>query len=116
MQILFKNDHEKEYVNNGTGVVLVSILIDTDNSINYYGNGRKWQPIPVFLPEESHRQRSLVSYSAWGLKELDTIEELNNKNNSTVFSSSTSSIFSYYVFYVVLIMFKFPLNLCLYVF
>ena len=24
------------------------------------------------LPEESHGQRSLVSYSPWGLKELDT--------------------------------------------
>ena len=72
MQILFKNDHEKEYVNNGTGVVLVSILIDTDNSINYYGNGRKWQPIPVFLPRKSHGQSlSLVGYSLWGLKESD---------------------------------------------
>ena len=24
---------------------------------------RKWQPIPVFLPGESHRQRSLAGYS-----------------------------------------------------
>ena len=24
---------------------------------------RKWQPTPVFLPEESHGQRSLVGYS-----------------------------------------------------
>jgi len=24
---------------------------------------RKWQPIPVFLPGESHAQRSLVGYS-----------------------------------------------------
>ena len=24
---------------------------------------RAWQPTPVFLPEESHGQRSLVSYS-----------------------------------------------------
>ena len=24
---------------------------------------RKWQPIPVFLPGESYRQRSLVGYS-----------------------------------------------------
>ena len=30
---------------------------------------RKWQPIPVFLPEESHGQRSLVGYSPWGHKE-----------------------------------------------
>ena len=33
---------------------------------------RKWQPTPVFLPGESHGQRSLVGYSLWGLTELDT--------------------------------------------
>ena len=27
---------------------------------------RAWQPIPVFLPVESHRQRSLAGYSPWG--------------------------------------------------
>ena len=32
---------------------------------------RKWQPIPVFLPRESHGQRSLVSPCPWGGKELD---------------------------------------------
>ena len=37
---------------------------------------RKWQPTPVFLPGESHGQRSLVSYSPWGCKELDTTERL----------------------------------------
>ena len=35
---------------------------------------RKWQPTPVFLPEESHGQRSLVGYSPWGHKELDITE------------------------------------------
>ena len=29
---------------------------------------------PVFLPEESHGQGSLASYSPWGRKELDTTE------------------------------------------
>jgi len=29
---------------------------------------------PVFLPGESHEQRSLVGYSPWGHKELDTTE------------------------------------------
>ena len=29
---------------------------------------RKCQPIPVFLPEKSHGQRSLVGYSPWGHK------------------------------------------------
>ena len=29
---------------------------------------RKWQLTPVFLPGESHGQRSLVGYSPWGHK------------------------------------------------
>ena len=33
---------------------------------------RAWQPTPVFLPGKSHRQRSLVGYSPWGLKESKT--------------------------------------------
>ena len=33
---------------------------------------RTWQPTPVFLPGEFHGQRSLVGYSPWGCKELDT--------------------------------------------
>ena len=37
---------------------------------------REWQPTPVFLPEEFHGQRSLVKYSPWGCKELDTTEQL----------------------------------------
>ena len=38
---------------------------------------REWQPTPVFLPGESHGQRSLAGYSSWGCKELDTTERLN---------------------------------------
>ena len=33
---------------------------------------REWQLTSEFLPGESHWQRSLVSYSQWGRKELDT--------------------------------------------
>ena len=40
---------------------------------------RKWQPSPVFLPGKFHRQRSLVGYSPWGSKELDTLEKLSTK-------------------------------------
>ena len=36
--------------------------------------GRAWLPTPVFLPGESHGQRSLVGYSPRGGKELDTTE------------------------------------------
>ena len=43
------------------------------------GSGRSplegaWQPTPVFLPGESHAQRSLVDYSPQGHTELDTTE------------------------------------------
>ena len=37
---------------------------------------RKCQPTPVFLPGESHGQRSLEGYSLWGHKESDTTERL----------------------------------------
>ena len=35
---------------------------------------RKWQPTSVFLPGESHKQRTLAGYSPWGRKEPDTTE------------------------------------------
>ena len=37
---------------------------------------RKWQLTPVFLPGESHGQRSMAGYSPRGRKELDTTERL----------------------------------------
>jgi len=37
---------------------------------------REWQHTPVFLPGESHGQRSLAGYSPWGRKESDTTERL----------------------------------------
>ena len=43
---------------------------------------RKWQPVPVFLPGKSYRQRRLAGYSLWGRKrvgrDLATKEQLNN--------------------------------------
>ena len=47
---------------------------------------RKWQPTSVFMPGKFHGQRSLVDYSSWSCKELDTTEQLSthNKNNSYV--------------------------------
>ena len=35
---------------------------------------RAQQPTLVFLPGETHAQRSLVGYSPWGRKESDTTE------------------------------------------
>ena len=37
---------------------------------------RKWQPTPVFLPGESHGQRSLMGCSPWGREESDTTGRL----------------------------------------
>ena len=37
---------------------------------------KEWQPTPIFLPGESHGQRSLAGYSPWGCKESDTTEQL----------------------------------------
>ena len=37
---------------------------------------RKCQPTRVFLPEESHGQRSLVGCSPWSCEESDTTERL----------------------------------------
>ena len=34
---------------------------------------------PVFLPGESHQQKSLAGYSPWGRKELDTTEQLSTQ-------------------------------------
>ena len=42
----------------------------------YIYRRRARQPTPVFLPGESHGQRSLEGYTPWGCKELDTTERL----------------------------------------
>ena len=44
------------------------------SKLDIYNRRRKWQPTPVFLPGESHKQRSLVGYSPWSHKELDLTE------------------------------------------
>ena len=43
---------------------------------------RKWQPTPVFLPGESHGQRSLAGYSLWGWKESDMTEQNSSSNKA----------------------------------
>ena len=37
---------------------------------------RKWQSTPAFFPGKAHGRRSLIGYSPWGQKELDTTERL----------------------------------------
>ena len=41
-----------------------------------YSRRSQCQPTPVFLPGKSDGQRSLVGYSPWGRKKLDTTEWL----------------------------------------
>ena len=36
---------------------------------------RKWQPTPAFLPEKSHRQKSLLGYSSQRLKSQTELSE-----------------------------------------
>ena len=43
------------------------------------------KPTPVFLPEESHRQRNLVGYSPWGHTESDTTEVTKHARMQCVF-------------------------------
>ena len=42
---------------------------------------RKWQPTPVFLPRESHGQRSLASYRPWSHKSQ---KQLGNKTTTVL--------------------------------
>ena len=47
---------------------------------------RKWQPTPVFLlGKNPHEQRSLVGYSSWDSKELDTTERLKHAPTHLLF-------------------------------
>ena len=55
---------------------------------------RAWQPTPVFLPGESHGQRSLVGYSPWSLKESDMTDWLRTNTISLVQSLSRVRIFA----------------------
>ena len=63
---------------------------------------RAWQPTPLFFPGESHGQRSLMSYSPWGCKELDLTEWLN----------TAKPFLTYWIFWICLIwkniLFVFP--------
>ena len=52
---------------------------------------RKQQPTPVFLPGEFHEQRSLVGYSPWGCKELDTTKRLTHTQTKIIAVNYQSS-------------------------
>ena len=57
------------------GLVVKNLLANAEDVGSIPGSGRspggrKWQPTPVFLPEKSHEQRTLVGYSPWGCKRI----------------------------------------------
>ena len=52
---------------------------------------RAWQPTPVFLPGESHGQRSLAGQSPWDRKELDTTEQLTHTTATELMLSGPCS-------------------------
>ena len=49
-------------------------LSDFTFTFHFHALEKEWQPTPVFLPGESHEQRSLVGCSPWGLTESNTTE------------------------------------------
>ena len=64
--------------------------VNTGDMGSIPGSGRspgegKWQPTPVFLPGESHGQRSLAGYSTWGCNrvrhDLATKQQLSKREN-----------------------------------
>ena len=59
---------------------------------------RTGQPTPVFLPAESHGQRSLVGYSPWCCKEFDMTEATLHRHMKIMpFQSQTLVTFLYKV-------------------
>ena len=50
--------------------------------------GRKWQPTPVFLPGESHGQRSLAGYSSWGCKSCTRLSDYITKPAPNVINAA----------------------------
>ena len=69
---------------------------ETWDSDSIPGSGRSpeggMKNIPVFLPGESHGQRSLVGFSPWGCKELDVTEQLTHRVGSRPLLWTTASM------------------------
>ena len=49
-------------------IPVLSIIFHCLSCSPYSTTNSKWQPTPVFLPGESHGQRSLAGYCLWGRK------------------------------------------------
>ena len=56
-----------------------------------------WHPTPVLLPGKSHGQRTLVGYSPWGCKDLDTTEQLHVLENIILSEKNQAEKDSYHM-------------------
>ena len=60
---------------------------------HYRLNGHEFEQ----TPRDGEGQGSLVGFSAWGCKELDTTEKLNNDNFLTAFDRAVPHFLIWYV-------------------
>ena len=63
---------------------------------------RKWQLTPEFLPGKSHGQRSLVGYSPWGHKELNTAKHTHTQSFQLIYYYLLNAINSLWHWYSIL--------------
>ena len=89
-------------------IIITMMTIHVNNSVHFhhymsfislcfsYGLlwRRQWHPTPALLPGKPHGWRSLVGYSPWDLKELNTTERL---HFLSFFSISTMGTIEYHV-------------------
>ena len=72
-----------------------------DPSVGKIPWGRKWVPTPVFLPGESHGQKSLMGYSPWnspgqksGVGTLSLLQGIVPARDQTQFSHIAGRFFT----------------------
>ena len=70
---LFQSKSSKEILATTLLSALISVKLFWVGEISCKG---EWESTLVFLPGESHGPRSLVGYSPWSHKELDTTKQL----------------------------------------
>ena len=61
---------------------------------------RKWQPIPVFLPGESHGQRNMADYSPQGRTESDMTENAHTRRCHIQAEAFRAIIWFFFFFFV----------------
>ena len=72
---MWRNSGSSAFADVFSGSIVVKNLLakagDTGDTRSVPGSGRspqrrKWEPMPVLSPGESHGERSLAGYSPWG--------------------------------------------------